>query len=86
MGLCCSKTSGSKASNSEIPKLSRHVTVRPEQPDEKSIDKRLLSLDPKDVVDVPHKGEHIRVRVTKVYDGDTLTFVLLAPFFLIFLS
>lgn len=86
MGVCCSKksksrsrspTTDTKAPNSVTPKLSRHVTLRPDQPDAKSIDKRLLSIDPEDVVDVPHKGEHIRVRVTKVYDGDTLTFVLL---------
>lgn len=78
MGLCCSKSRESHSlQSSSGTTISRHITLRPEQPNPKSVDQRLLSLDPKDVVDVPHKGEYIRVRIIKVYDGDTVTFIFL---------
>lgn len=77
MGICCSKSRFHHRSEKYPPKLSRHVTLRPEQPDELSTDKRLQSLIPDDVADIPHKGELIRIRVIKVYDGDTLTFIFL---------
>ena len=77
MGLCCSKSRTSRSSQPDRKNISRYVTLRPEQPNQTSTDERLLSLDPKDVLDVPHKGEHIRVRIIKVYDGDTVKFIFL---------
>lgn len=73
MGLCCSRATN----DPEKSKVSRHITMRPEQPKRRDTDKRLMTLDPQTVTDVPHKGEFIRVRVVKVYDGDTLTFLFL---------
>lgn len=73
MGICCTKS----RENKKQAKVSRHVSLRPEQAKEKSTDCRLMSLNPADVVDVPHKGEYIRIRIIKVYDGDTVTFIFL---------
>lgn len=67
MGLCCSRNSV----------VNKHVSVNPPQPRRTTADKRLESLDPEFVTDVPHKGEYVRVKVSKVYDGDTLTFIFL---------